>query len=502
MAASSPGAAGPGPGAADPSTPPRAHRRRPASAASGVSALVGRGLVVLALLWLAPQPVLRPIAEAIRAAQAATAAEDYPAAADVLSEAAARLPYDATLNHRAGLSEISAGRFAEAIRHLEAAAALDGWTPARRVALGDAYNGLNDAEAARAQWELALAETPSDDAVLARLANSYEAAGRYPEAIAALTELARVRGNDTSVYYRLALLTAATAPAEALSRLALVADFAPELAPATSALMEAIETGLATGDEAYTFGRVGYTLIQLTEWPLAEVALTQATNRDGAYADAFAYLGLAQDMQGKDGLSAYERALALAPDSPLAQFLMGLHWRRQGDSNTALPYLKTAQALDPQNPAVAAEIGGAYAALGDLTSAEIWFAEAVRKDEQNPAFWLLLARFYVDHEYHMETLGLPAARMAVGLNPTSALAADALGYALVLTGDLVNAEKMLLRALELDNALPSGYYHLGLLYDQQGRMVDAAIVFDHALALDPDGLYGGLALKALASLTP
>lgn len=102
MAASSPGAAGPDPGAADPSTPPRAHRRRPASAASGVSALVGRGLVVLALLWLAPQPVLRPIAEAFRAAQAATAAEDYPAAADVLSEAAARLPYDATLNHRAG----------------------------------------------------------------------------------------------------------------------------------------------------------------------------------------------------------------------------------------------------------------------------------------------------------------------------------------------------------------------------------------------------------------
>ena len=193
--------------------------------------------------------------------------------------------------------------------------------------------------------------------------------------------------------------------------------------------------------------------IQLGEWPLAEVALTQAVNRDGGYADAFAYLGLAQDMQAKDGLPTYEQALVLAPEFAAGAVLDGAALApRWATPNSALPYLKTAQALDPQNPAVAAEIGGAYAALGDLTSAEIWFAEAVRKDEQNPAFWLLLARFYVDNEYHMEELGLPAARMAVGLNPESALAADALGYALVLTGDLANAEKMLLRALELDNA--------------------------------------------------
>ncbi len=463
----------------------------------------GRAIVLLlAVLWLAPTPVLRPIAAAFTQANTATTAEDYPAAADALADAAARLPYDAYANHRAGLSEISAERFGEAVRHLLLAAALEGFTPARRVALGDAYAGLEDPAAAREQWALALAETPNDDALLARLANSYEAAGQYPEAIATLNELARVRGNDTSVFYRLALLTAATAPDEASSRLALAAEVAPELAPATSLLMDAIEAGRASGDAAYTFGRVGYALIQLSEWPLAEVALTQAVNRNGEYADAFAYRGLAQDMQEKDGLPSYEAALALAPDSPLAQFLMGLHWRRRGDSNSALPYLKTAQALDPQNPAVAAEIGGAYAALGDLTSAEIWFAEAVRKDEQNPNFWLLLARFYVDHEYHMEDLGLPAARMAVGLNPNSALAADALGYALVLTGDLVNAEKMLLRALELDNDLASGYYHLGLLYAKQMRWADAAIVLDHAIKLDPDGTYGGLALRALATLSP
>jgi tetratricopeptide (TPR) repeat protein len=459
-------------------------------------------LLLAAVLWVTPQPTLRPIATAVRAAQDATAAQDYAAAADALAEAAGRLPYDPSLNQRAGLAAISAGRFSDAIRYLSRAADQDGWTPARRVALGDAYAGLQDVASARTQWELALAEAPDDDALLARLANSYEAAGMYPEAIGTLTRLAQVRGNDTSVLYRLALLTAVTAPEQAASRLVLAGDVAPDLAPATRLLITAIEEGRAAGSDAYTFGRVGFALIQLKEWPLAEVALTQAVNRDGQYADAFAYLGLAQDMQQKDGLPNYRQALTLAADSPLAQFLMGLHWRRLGDSNTALPYLKTAQALDPQNPAVAAEIGGAYAALGDLTSAEIWFTEAVRKDEQNPDFWLLLARFYVDNEYHMAELGLPAARMALGLNPNSALAADALGYALVLTGDLVNAEKMLLRALELDHDLAGAYYHLGLLYQMQQRLAEAETVLNHALALDPDGAVGGLALKALAALSP
>lgn len=464
---------------------------------------LGRSVLLLAaVLWLAPQPVLRPIALAFQSAQAATVAEDYTAAAEALAQAAARLPYDAATNQRAGLAEISAGRYADAIRHLTLAAAQTGWTSARRIALGDAYAGLQDAPAARAQWELALADAPDDDALLARLANSYEAAGLYPEALLTLTELARVRAGDTSVVYRLALLTAATTPDEALSRLTLAADLSPELQPATNLLIEAIEAGRAAGDDTYTFGRVGFALIQLSEWPLAEVALTQAINRDGEYADAFAYLGLAQDMQGKDGLPSYQHALDVAPASPLAQFLMGLHWRRLGDSNSALPYLKAAQALDPNNPAVAAEIGGAYAALGDLTSAEIWFTEAVRKDEQNADFWLLLARFHVDHDFHMTELGLPAARMAAGLNPSSALAADALGYALFLTNDPINAEKMLLRALELDNDLASAYYHLGLLYQQQARLTEAETVLTHALALDPEGTYGGLALKTLASLTP
>jgi tetratricopeptide (TPR) repeat protein len=336
--------------------------------------------------------------------------------------------------------------------------------------------------------------------LLARLANAYEAAGRYANAIDILIILARVRANDAAVFYRLALLTAATVPAQAPARLAIVTEIAPQFAPQARSLIDAIQTGEASGSPAYTFGLVGFALIQLSEWRLAEEALTHAVGADPEYADAHAYLGLALDRQDKDGLEAYETAVRLAPESPLAQFLLGLHFRRTGDSGAALPYLQAAQALDPQNPAIAAEIGGAYASLGDLANAEIWMTEAVRKDERSPQFWLLLARFYIDHEYHVPELGLPAARMAVNLAPDSASALDALGYALLLTGDLDNAGKLLDQALAADPQSASIFYHLGILYVRTNRPAEAEAALNQCLVLDPDGFYGGLALQALARL--
>jgi tetratricopeptide (TPR) repeat protein len=464
---------------------------------------LARGLLLIFLILLFnPQPISLAIPNAFQLAQTATARQDYTTAAQALANAAARLPYDGYAAYRAGLAEISDRQFESAVRRLQTSAAIEGWTPTKRVALGDAYLGLGDRAAALAQWELALADLPDDDGLLIRLANNYEAVGRYPDAVNTLTQLAERRSTDALVQYRLALLTAVTDPGAALSRLAVAAGLSPEVAPNARALTESIEAGQSSGDEAYTFGRVGYTLIQLKEWALAEIALTRAVEINPAYADAHAYLGLAQDMQGKDGLTAHETAIALAPESPLAQYLLGLHWRRTEDSGKALLYLQQAQKLDPQNPAIAAEIAGAYTSLKDLSNAEVWFTEAVRLAPQSPEFWLLLARFYTDNEYNVTELGLPAARMAAGLNPNSALAADALGYALVLTGDPVNGEKTLERAIRLDPNLPSIYYHLGILYASQEKYEQAEAAFNHSLALDPEGAYGGLALKALAQISP
>jgi tetratricopeptide (TPR) repeat protein len=464
---------------------------------------VGRALAfLLAVTILGPQPVVLPLAGAFRAAQEAQVRQDYAAQADALAEAAVRMPYASHVVYRAGLAEISAGRFDAAIRHISAAAELDGWTYTRHTALGDAYSGLGQVEAALAEWELALAENSQDQDLLARLATNYERAGRYSDAIEILSRLVQLRNGDVSAYYRLALLTAATDPPAALARLAVLSEIRPEYGGVASVLRAAIEAGSVAGERSYLFARVGFAFVQLDEWGLAELALGQAIAADPGYADAHAYLGLASDMQGKDGRRSYDTALELDPDSPLISYLLGLHWRRLGDSRSALPYLEKAFALDPSNPALAAEIGGAYGSMGDLLLAERWLVDAVRLGEQDPAFWLLLARFYIDNEFNVAEAGLPAARMAVGLRPDSALAADALGHALVLTGDTINGRKMLERALALDPTLASAHYHLGLLMARQGAWLDAEALLQRTLALDPEGPYGRMALRALAELPP
>jgi len=121
----------------------------------------------------------------------------------------------------------------------------------------------------------------------------------------------------------------------------------------------------------------------------------------------------------------------------------------------------------------------------------------------------LLARFYVDREFKVADEGLPAARMAVGLNPTSALAADALGFALFLTGDTVTGHQeleralsLVERALSLDPGLAAAHYHLGVTLLSQGDREAVGPYLDQALTLDPQGPYGDLALKALALTSP
>ena len=467
-------------------------------------AALWRGVAaLLVLLGLSPNALPLAVPAAFRRAELATAAQDFAAAAEALGEAADRLPYDGYVAYRAGLADLAAARFASAAHRLEQAAGLNGWSPALRAALGDAYFGQGEREAAIAQWEQALADLPDAagrDTLLGRLADAYEAAGRYADAIRALSRRLEGGAVTPASLYRLALLTAATAPAEAAARLTTVVVLPSEFTARADRLLRAVQAGLEQADPAYLYGRVGYELIQLEEWALAEHALGQAVAANAGYSDAYAYLGLAQDAQGEDGTAAFAQAVKLAPDSALAQCLFGLHYSRLGQSAQALPYLQAARQLDPSNPALLAEIGGAYAAQNDLVNAEDAFSEAVRLAPREPQFWLLLARFHVDYEWKVAELGLPAARMAVGLNPEDASAHDALGYALVISGDLVNGRESLDRALQLNPELASGHYHLGLYFAIQNKTTEARAALNQALALDPDGPYGNLALKALALL--
>lgn len=476
-----------------------ARRSRP-----GPSALARIAISLIGLTLLSPMAAPIDVPAWFAQAREALAAQpqSLPDADAALRRAAERLPYDGLTRYRAGQVALANGDADAALAHFEAAFAVLDVGAAQYLALGDAYQAQGRRAEAVTAFETARAQAPGEPAALERLAAAYEADGRYPEAAAALDELGAAGAATATQRYRLALLTTVLEPPAAAARLAVVAELSSNDQAKARYLLDAVTAATAQADPALTAASIGIALIQVEEWALAEAALQQAVTQNDGFADAFAYLGLAQDRQGKDGEPALAQAAALTPGSALVNFLYGLHFRDLSESAKAIPWLHKAQAADPGNPAIAAELGGAYAATGDLTNGELWFRKAVALNERDGQFWLLLARFYVDREFKVADEGLPAARMAVGLNPTSALAADALGFALFLTGDTVTGHQELERALSLDPGLAAAHYHLGVTLLSQGDREAAGPYLDRALTLDPQGPYGDLALKALALTSP
>ena len=70
-------------------------------------------------------------------------------------------------------------------------------------------------------------------------------------------------------------------------------------------------------------------------------------------------------------------------------------------------------------------------------------------------------------------------------NPPDPEAVSTLGNILMMQGNLVEAEKHLLRAVSLEGAGSSAFYGLGVLRRRQERLDDARRAFERALALEP-----------------
>jgi tetratricopeptide (TPR) repeat protein len=108
-----------------------------------------------------------------------------------------------------------------------------------------------------------------------------------------------------------------------------------------------------------------------------------------------------------------------------------------------------------------------------------------------------LAQFSLNFEVEIADLGLPAARNLLTLDPADPRSYDLLGYAHFLNGNMLLAERLLLKSIALQPSLASAHYHLGQLRRWQGHFEQSQAAFELALQLDPDGAVGELARRAL-----
>ncbi|TET80766.1 MAG: tetratricopeptide repeat protein [Anaerolineales bacterium] len=460
-------------------------------------------LVTLVLLVIiSPTPIPQPMVTPIRSAIVALESGRPDSALGFLETALAFEPTLEGLHTQAAEIALAAGEPLAALDHLEAENSLAPPDTTQACLRSRALLTIgNTAEAANI-WKEVNGTCPKPAQFLQDLAQAYLVEGDLTAAQSILEELAFIDPANPDIRVSLALVTATITPERAIQHLRLANELNPYGNSLALNLIRVIENARPADDRSYSLAQVGQTLARHGEWTSAVWAFLHALDLNPEYIEARAYLGLALDRAGQDGLKELKAAVNAAPTAALPHIFLALHWQAQNQPERARQQLEVAAHLDPTNPAVAAELGAAYTALGDIRPAIAAFRLATELAPKDPRFWLLLAQFSTANEIEVQTLGLPAARNALALNPDDPAALDILGYAHLLLGNLRLADRLLWRAVNLEPCRAASQFHLGLLRQAQGDLIRARAGLEMAIQLDRGGPFGQLAERVLVHIHP
>jgi tetratricopeptide (TPR) repeat protein len=435
---------------------------------------ISRIALILLLILLA---IFVPfIASGYAELEKAKTSTSYTEAAEHYQRAAQHLPW------RADLYELSGHAYYHAKEYVKADAAYlkafdrQAFSPEGWVAWGDVHYLMGDHPRATEIWEQALEQENPSDHLYSRLAEIYQSRGETSKAAETLQKYVSAHPEDASAHYRLGLLLTLSDPDRALTELLRASQLDTQFDPAVRTLRAMLNLASIDDSPSARSVVVGRGLGLVNEWRLARIAFGEAIRLDETNADAWAWLGEANQQVGTEGTEQLERALQLGPDSSTVRGLRGLYYQRSGNYRAALTEFQTAAAKEPGNPTWLVSMGESHAKLGDLIDALGTYQKATTLAPEDPAYWRLLAIFCAQNNVNVRDVGVPAAQKAVILAGEDPAALDVLGWLLTLDARHEEASRMLNRALELDPQNGSAHLHLGMLYMQMNDRVSA---YDH-----------------------
>ena len=386
-------------------------------------------------------------------------------AAEHYLAAARRIPWRPDLYELAGHYFYHAAEYARAQDAYQMTFDRNALSPEGWVAWGDVIYLGGEAERAADLWEQGLAQPHPSVKLYSRLAEIRQQGGDYTKAAQYLGLYVADYGDDAPAHYRLGLLLTLSDPGRALSEMLSASQLDPQFDPAAQTLRTALNLSALAGTPSDQKVIIGGGLGLVDEWGLARAAFDEAVKLDGKNAEAWAWLGEAdQHTAGNEALNHLERALDLDSNSPVVRGLRGLYFQRTGNHRQALIEFQTAAKLEPENPAWYVSIGDEFTNLGDLILALEAHQVATTVAPGDASYWRLLADFCARNGIRIRDVGIPAAQTAVKLAPDDPLALDTLGWSLVLDGRYYEAERFLSRALDAAPRLASAHFHLALLY--------------------------------------
>lgn len=458
-------------------------------------------LVPLALMTLFAAilfPVISTGYSAIKQGDADFAAQRYVPATEQYQHAARLLPWRDDLWEKAGIAAFASENFSDAIVMLSRAAELSeqGW-----VALGNSHIHTGDLSSALDAYQQGL-QSHDSPPMYAGLAFVHRNQKNWALERDALANQLHLDESDAYAHYRLGLLLIVLEPDQALSELMLASSLNLEVDSAVQTLRAALALSSTQPDPSQKMVTMGRALGLVQEWDLSFTAFEKAVELDPENAEAWAWLGEANQQLGQDGRAALDRALSLNRTSANIRALRGLYWNRQGKYPQVLAEYLLAAEYDPRNPAWQAGIGDAYTNLGDLVAALTAYQRAVDLAPTDAAYWSLLAAFCAENGVYVDEIGLPAAQRAVTLAPNDPRSLDALGLSYFSSGRYASAETTLLKALELDPDYFPAHFHLAMNYLAQGDRTAAFNTLTYLRDADLSGDYHEVALQWLGQYFP
>ncbi len=435
-----------------------------------------RVLLALALLTLVVFGTL--VAYGYYELRKATHSTSYSDSAIYYQTAAQHIPWRADLYELAGHAYYHAKDYVQADAAYQKAFSHSALSPAGWTAWGD-VNYLNKNSKRAAQiWEQALEQKDPQPQLYSRLATIYQSSDETAKAAEYLQKYVAIDPKDAPAHYRLGLLLILSNPERALKELLNAAHLDPQFDPAVQTLRTTLNLAASNGSASERSVILGRGLGLVNEWRLARAAFEAAVKADEKNAEAWAWLGEANQQTGssEEASAELERALALNPNSSAVRGLRGLYFQRAGNFHQALTEFQTAAQLEPNNPTWLVSIGESYAKLGNLIRALEAYKAAASLAPQDPSYWRLLAIFCAQNNANITDVGIPAAQKAVVLAQTDTNSLDVLGWLLLLGSRYGEAEQTLTRALSLDPRNASAHLHLGMLYLQTN---ERALAYDH-----------------------
>jgi tetratricopeptide (TPR) repeat protein len=401
---------------------------------------------------------------------------------------------------RAGRAAFAGGDLLESVRLLKQAnhLSVDGWSD-----LGAAYYQLGQFDNSARALQRGLDTYGGANASLYRgLALARNAQGDFEGETAAMQQYIALDDTEAAARYRLGLLLSVLDPENALPELMASAKLDEAYDPAVQSMRSALNLASLEADEASRLVVIGRGLGLVREWALARETFGRAVRADEKNAEAWAWLGEANQHLGQDGSGELRRAEALDPFSANVRALSGLYWKRMNDPQKALVQFQWAAAIEPKNPAFLAALGDAYAFAGDLPPALAAYQRSAELAPADATYWRTLALFSGQYSFQVEEVGIPAAQQVLELRPDEAASFDLLGWTYLAANLTGLAEENLLAALRLNPDFAPAHLHLGMMYLQMNKLEAARTHLLQAQSLDAEGAEGQAATQLLVLYFP